>query len=404
MTAAMNRRTMLRLMLLAFFAWMPLGCGGGGDPQAGGGIGGTGLAGDGKSGSLSLALQDAFSERYKGVYVTITEVQVHLGNDEKDDRNWRVVASPGKTYNLLELVNGVREVLGIADLEAGSYTQMRLIIGRTSDNGVNLLGRPHPFANYVITNPGDEIHELKVPSGFQTGIKIVHGFVIEENKTTELILDFDASKSVVRAGASGLWLLKPTIKVLETASYSIVRGTVEAREVATSTGSPLQGALVSAQQISDGNPEVIASTISGEDGKYALFIRPGTYNIVGSKTGFDTGCVQIATGAGETVLGADLVLLGPKETGTVTGRVFISDGASEQFVTLSFRKTAKCGDSPEETVIEIKSVNLTDGAPYSEELTPGKYIVHASTANHPAKSVEVTVVAGEVQVLDDFVL
>jgi hypothetical protein len=43
MTAAMNRGTMLRLMLLAFLAWMPLGCGGGGDSQAGGGIGGTGL-------------------------------------------------------------------------------------------------------------------------------------------------------------------------------------------------------------------------------------------------------------------------------------------------------------------------------------------------------------------------
>ena len=43
MTAAMNWRTMLRLMLLGLFAWMHLGCGGGGDSQAGGGIGGTGL-------------------------------------------------------------------------------------------------------------------------------------------------------------------------------------------------------------------------------------------------------------------------------------------------------------------------------------------------------------------------
>ena len=43
MTAAINRRTMLRLLLLAFFPWMHLGCGGGGDSQAGGGIGGTGL-------------------------------------------------------------------------------------------------------------------------------------------------------------------------------------------------------------------------------------------------------------------------------------------------------------------------------------------------------------------------
>lgn len=43
MTAAMDRGMMLRLMLLAFFAWMHSACGGGGDSQAGGGIGGTGL-------------------------------------------------------------------------------------------------------------------------------------------------------------------------------------------------------------------------------------------------------------------------------------------------------------------------------------------------------------------------
>jgi Domain of unknown function (DUF5666) len=43
MTAAINRRTLLRLVLLALFPWMPLGCGGGGESQSGGGIGGTGL-------------------------------------------------------------------------------------------------------------------------------------------------------------------------------------------------------------------------------------------------------------------------------------------------------------------------------------------------------------------------
>ncbi len=43
MTAAINRRTMLRLMLLGFLVGMHWGCGGGGGSQAGGGIGGTGL-------------------------------------------------------------------------------------------------------------------------------------------------------------------------------------------------------------------------------------------------------------------------------------------------------------------------------------------------------------------------
>lgn len=400
------------VMSLLSFA---VGCGSGG-----GGSESSDGSSSGGSGTLSLLLQDAFSESYQAVYVTITEVQVCKGRNQDNDCDWQVVASPGKTYNLLELRNGVREQLGIAELEAGSYTQMRLIIGNDPDNGMNLLSQPHKHANYVITTPGDEIYPLKVPSGFQTGIKIVHGFVIEENETTELILDFDASKSVVRAGASGKWLLKPTIKVLETASYSIVSGTVSANSrgaiitiAPPPSTTPLQEALVSAQQIlPDGNPEGIASTKSEEDGKYALFISPGTYNIVGSKIGpetdpetglklgYDPVCIQITTEAGETVLGADLVLLGPKETGTVSGTVFINGGDSEQFVTLSFRKFALCRNASKETVIEVKSLNLADGATYSEALTPGNYIVHASTAGLFKE--ETVTVTGEGETTLDF--
>ena len=56
---------------------------------------------------------------------------MHKGGSE-DDQNWEPVASPDKTYNLLDLTNGVREELGIADLEAGDYTQMRLLLSTAS--------------------------------------------------------------------------------------------------------------------------------------------------------------------------------------------------------------------------------------------------------------------------------
>ncbi|MCK7490916.1 MAG: DUF4382 domain-containing protein [Comamonadaceae bacterium] len=68
------------------------------------------------------------------------------------------------------------------------------MIGETADGGVNIRGQAHPFANYVIDDSND-YHELKIPSGFQTGVKIVQGFEINENRTTELLLDFDASRS-----------------------------------------------------------------------------------------------------------------------------------------------------------------------------------------------------------------
>jgi hypothetical protein len=74
---------------------------------------------------------------------------------------------------------------------------MRLILADQPDNSSNTLDASHPYANYLI-DIDDNYKELKVPSGLQTGIKIVKGFAIVASQATELILDFDAAKSVVQ--------------------------------------------------------------------------------------------------------------------------------------------------------------------------------------------------------------
>ena len=204
---------------------------------------GGGSSGGG-TGSLSLGLTDASTNEYQAVYITIDEVQVHLGGNENSPNHWQTVEmydSP-LTVNLLELVNGVREELGIADLPVGHYTQMRLIIGDTPED-LNL-----PYANFVIDTSNPPItYELKVPSGSQTGEKIVGGFEINENKTTELILDIDACRSVVKsAGNSDKWLLKPTIKVAYPDLYGIING-----RVTDSVTNGIEGVTVSAQFFDD---------------------------------------------------------------------------------------------------------------------------------------------------------
>jgi len=87
---------------------------------------------------------------------------------------------------------------------------MRMLLGTSDD----ILDTDHPYPHYVIDGDGI-IYEMKVPSGYKSGIKLVHGFDIEVGVTTELVLDFDASKSVIVPGKKGKIMLKPTIKVLD---------------------------------------------------------------------------------------------------------------------------------------------------------------------------------------------
>jgi len=354
-------------------------------PSCGGGGGGGG--GTVQTGTLSVGLTDASTDEYKAVYVTITEVQVHMGGGA-----WKVVGSPHKTYNLLDLVNGVREELGVAELNAGNYTQMRLIIGDTSDGGINILSKQHPSANYVI-DWSDVDHALKIPSGFQTGVKIVSGFTISPNQTTELILDFNASESVVVAGNSGQWLLKPTIKVLDTKECSIISGTVS-----DAGAHVLDGVLVSAQytqSATDIKDEVVteASTVTDEEGQYKIFIRPGTYNIVAYTIDYNpaVACsVELKSGVTEIL---DLSLTSAV-TGTISGDVTIAGAAVDQYATISFRQSGFCGQGANARAIEVNSLNILNGWPYSQPLPPGPYEVVASSYEHPTLPQNVTIVSG----------
>ncbi len=365
--------------------------------------GGSGGSGGSGAGTLALSLQDAFTDDYQAVYVSIDEVQVHLGGSEGNPGNWQIVAYPYRTYNLLELVNGVREELGLSDLQAGHYTQMRLIIGEIPDSGLNIFSELHPYANYVILSD-DTIHELKVPSGSQSGIKIVKGFDIGPSQIKELILDFDASRSVVKAGNSGNWLLKPTIKVLEVDDSSIIRGIVSE----DGTGAPIEGAVVGAQVFDGGAADeaneviVQAATITDETGAYSLFVEPGTYNMVVYAAGYQYACLTGTTNPGETLDNIDLVLLLSDPSGTVGGSVTIPGVSDEQYATLSFRQVLSCGAGG--ATGEVKSVNVMKSVVFSESLPPGDYRVIVSSYQMDTAAIDMSVASNAVTDLGEIVL
>jgi hypothetical protein len=362
---------------------------------------GGGSSGGG-TGTLSLSLTDASTSEYQAVYMTIIAVQVHLGGNTSSPNNWQDIEmydSP-LTVNLLDLVNGVREELGIAELASGHYTQMRLIIGDTPDDP-NL-----PYANFVIDTSNPPVtYELKVPSGSQTGEKIVGGFRINTNQTTELILDIDACRSVVKsAGNNDKWIIKPTIKVADPATYGIITGIVTD---STPSPQPIEGVMISAQSFDNSSLDekdwvnVQATTITDQDGNYKLFVAPGTYYLVAFKDGYDTEFItDFVVEAEQIYNGENFQLVPAAATGTVDGEITLPGATNEQFATLSFRQTENID------MIEIKAINVLNGSLPTYQTTlpvlpPGEdYRVVASSIGYGTESQDFNLTAAGITLPD----
>lgn len=364
------------------------------------------------TGTLGLSLIDS-PNPYKAIYVTINEVRVHHETD-----GWIILSELDlnlpQIINLLELVNGAMAYLGSTELAAGHYSQMRLILEASDDTpqflDLNLLGNTHPYFNYLIDSDDNEI-PLKVPSGGNTGIKLVNGFDIEVQSATELVLDFDALKSVVQAGNSGKWLLKPTIKVVETVTNT-VSGTVTDEEDSLE----IEGATVTAQKYDDepvlpdeaDRVVVAGGTESDEFGDYFMYLplladTEDPYNIVVTMAGYETACQQLLSNESMAHT-ADFALTALEEgvTGTLSASV---EGlaAAEDSALFSVRQNYDgCG------IIEVASFSVVNTMPsdpsliYSDPITlpAGEYQVVISAEGQLTEVNDLTIQAGYDSVID----
>jgi hypothetical protein len=362
-------------------------------------------AGGGNTGRLSMSLTDKPGTSFDAVYVTIKEIAVHKDTDAEGV--WNTILTVNQTFELTALSNGVRKELGIVDLEPGHYTQMRLIIGTDAI-------APNPYANYVVDKQGTPL-PMKVPSGIQTGLKIIQGFDINANSTTELVFDFDASRSVVVAGNSGKYLLKPTIHMIDdTQTRTIIKGTVQ-----TAVPAPLPGAEVSLQ-VYDGTlaPEdqvsVYSSTLTDSGGAYMFWFldipEPRTFNVVATDWPADKGYVpawsQIAGAVNGNVYPVDFQLPDATEVGTLSLKAIVADADTdknpepETVVTISVRKLSDLEGTPYVEVRSLPIVGYDDEYQFSEitaveiTLPTGDYRVVASTPDRTTLVQDITVKPG----------
>lgn len=164
---------------------------------------------DGEKGILKIYLTDAPGD-YLAVNINISKIEGHIdaeGEGEEDAGYWQVLKEwpDGYSVDLIKLED-VSILLASLELAPNKYTQLRLFLKEE--------------ASLVIEGEeGEEVPEpLEIPSSLQTGIKLNHPFEIIEGNTTEIIIDFDAQKSIIQTG-NGKYKMKPVI-TLSSETYS----------------------------------------------------------------------------------------------------------------------------------------------------------------------------------------
>jgi hypothetical protein len=174
--------------------------------------GSSGDDGGSAPGSVSVSLTDGPACGFDAVNVTVSKVRIHQSDSASENAaGWtEITLNPPRKINLLDLndpsqPNLALEHLGETPLPAGHYTQLRLVL--VPNNG------SLPPANSVVLSGTTNEIPLVTPSAVQSGIKLIHQFVVGSGQRVDLLLDFDACHSIVQTG-NATYKLKPVIKVI----------------------------------------------------------------------------------------------------------------------------------------------------------------------------------------------
>jgi hypothetical protein len=154
----------------------------------------------------------------------------HHDNDHNviDNDNSILINTTPHIYNLLDLSNGLNVLIASAYVTATHIKEIRLILG--PDNSIAVNGITYP---------------LTIPSGEESGLKIKFRHSLHHGTPYNLLLDFDANKSVVQEG-NGTYKLKPVIRVIEQSVHGSISGKVTPHgTLAVVTASSLQGSYSS---------------------------------------------------------------------------------------------------------------------------------------------------------------
>jgi hypothetical protein len=181
-----------------------------------------GGGGDGPStGQLSIAVTDA------PIDMGITKVNVQFtGVEVKPEEGPPILFDfgPGneKNIDLLQLQGEASAHLVIDEtVPAGRYQWARLRVKADMNE----------FDSWI-EKDGSTMHPLYIPSGAQSGLKLVSGFIVPAGGKADFVIDWNLAESIhAPSGLDDNHMLRPALRITNRAESGVIRGTVAAELV-----------------------------------------------------------------------------------------------------------------------------------------------------------------------------
>lgn len=226
---------------------------------------------DGPGKMVVKVTDDPFNINFvESATITINKIEIRKSG-QGDNGPFIVLSSDTLTFDLMKLRNGITQEISNIDISQGSYDLIRLYVDQAS----------------LKIKDQSTSYKVKVPSGSQTEIKmfITPTITVAGGLTSELLLDFDLSKSFVMRGnmdhAAGVngFIFKPSIKVTNNSTAGRIEG-----QVIDTAKVILENAKVWVKK-----DTVISTAFTDATGHYAFIGVPsGTYSIFATKENYDT--------------------------------------------------------------------------------------------------------------------
>ncbi len=232
-------------------------------------------------GRIELSITDApiYDEDIVGVHIKVLGVEIRDG-----DGTWLEMNEFDEpvSINLLDYQNGEVYFLTEDELNAGDYDEIRLILDMPEMGG-GPKANPGTYLEYE----DGSVQPLFVPSGATSGYKAKGEFSVPAGGVTSVTIDFNVRKSVVKAGNSGKYILKPVLRLVENDNVGLINGEViPLEEQAEMVVYAYDDGIFTEDEIFDPEnddvdfPNAVTSGRVRADGTFTLaFMEPGIYDL-----------------------------------------------------------------------------------------------------------------------------